>query len=53
MAAAPVPSPLWLITFLHGLTFVLHMAAMNILVASAFHLATAPGKLSAPGAAWP
>jgi hypothetical protein len=45
LAAAPVPSPLWLITFLHGLTFVLHMVAMNILVASAFHLATSRGTL--------
>ena len=44
-AAAPVPSPLWLITFLHGLTFVLHMVAMNVLLASAFHLATAPRRL--------
>ncbi len=39
-AAEPVPSPLWLITLLHVLTLFLHWAAMNVLVGSAFHLAT-------------
>jgi hypothetical protein len=42
-AAVPVvPAPPWLIVLLHGVTFVLHFAAMNVLVASAFHLAFAP-----------
>jgi hypothetical protein len=36
-----MPAPLWLVSILHGLTFVLHFVAMNVLVASAFHLAFA------------
>lgn len=44
LATAPdIPAPLWLITVLHGLTFVLHTAAMNLLVGGAFHLASGGG----------
>jgi hypothetical protein len=42
LAAVPdVPAPLLLVDALHGLTFVLHTAAMNVMVALAFVLATA------------
>ena len=40
-AAAPVPAPLFLVTLLHAVTLVLHWAAMNVLLACAWHLATA------------
>lgn len=40
-AAAPVPAPLFLVAVLHVLTLVLHWAAMNVLIACAWHLATA------------
>lgn len=40
---ADVPAPLWLVTFLHGLTFVLHMASMNLMLGGAWHLATGVG----------
>ena len=41
LTLAPVPAPLPLVEFLHGLTFVLHTAAMNVMVACAFALALA------------
>ena len=45
LALAPVPAPLWLIDVLHGLTFVLHTAAMNAMVGCAFALAICgPGR---------
>ena len=46
LAAAPVPAPLFLITGLHALTLVLHWAAMNIVLAAAWHLATAKARES-------
>ncbi len=46
MAMSPIPAPLWIVEVLHAVTFTLHTAAMNVMVALAFALAMARGRFA-------